>query len=221
MIRAVLFDLDGTLYDRDALVRSIVNDQLVAFRDSLSGVDASRYRARVIELDAHGYSIKKEVFATIATEFGLGAEMGERLLAHFWETYDGYCTLSDDVARTLQTLKREGKKLGVITNGSVKKQEPKLKALGLDGFFDTVLISQREGVHKPDPLIFQRALDRCGVKAGESMFVGDHPEVDVAGASRAGLLPVWKRVPYWEMSTDRAMTIDDLSEILPGCLGVR
>ena len=112
-------------------------------------------------------------------------------------------------------MRKRGLKLGVITNGSVERQGAKLTTLGLDGVFDTVLISQREGLQKPDPLIFLRAVEQCGVTPEEAMFVGDHPEMDVAGASRAGLVPVWKRVPYWEMSTDGAIAIDRLSEVLP------
>jgi putative hydrolase of the HAD superfamily len=82
--------------------------------------------------------------------------------------------------------------------------------------FDVVLISEEEGIRKPDARIFDRARERCGVDhPSEAMFVGDHPEVDVAGAHAAGMVAVWKRVPYWTLSTEGAVTIDQLSEILP------
>jgi len=50
------------------------------------------------------------------------------------------------------------------------------------------------------------------------MFVGDNPEADVAGARAAGLIPVWKYVPYWKMNIKDVMTIHQLAEILPLCL---
>ena len=98
------------------------------------------------------------------------------------------------------------------------RQSAKLNALGLSAFFDVVLISEAEGLKKPDRRLFQRALDQCGVDASETVFVGDHPEVDVAGARAAGLVAVWKRVPYWEMTVDDVLTVDRLTELLPVCL---
>jgi hypothetical protein len=50
--------------------------------------------------------------------------------------------------------------------------------------------------------MFARALDRCGVLATELVFVWDHPDIDIEGPRRAGLMPVWKRMPYWEVPCD-------------------
>ena len=74
-------------------------------------------------------------------------------------------------------------------------------------------------MRKPDAAIFTRALERCGVGAHETVFVGDNPDVDVFGAMAVGMKAIWKRVPYWEMSDPNVPTIDQLSEILPICLG--
>ena len=121
---------------------------------------------------------------------------------------------------TLQTLRKHGKKLGIITNGATKLQQQKLDALGISELFDTILISETEGVRKPDPLIFARAVGRCGVSASEAVFVGDHPDVDVMGALAAGLIPIWKFVPYW-MPVEGVATVRTLIDILPLCLNER
>src|SRR6266853_280648 len=161
MIRAVLFDLDGTLYDRDAAMLALALDR------------------------------------------------------HFWESYSRRCEISDDTWATLRALKTAGKRLGVVTNGQTEWQTRKLEGLGLGSFFDAVLISESEGIRKPDARIFHRALERCRVEhPAEAMFVGDQPEVDVAGAHAAGLVAVWKRVPYWVLAVDGVMVINRLSEIL-------
>ena len=222
MIRAVLFDLDGTLYDRDELVRNLAKEQFMIFRENLGDIDERRFVQRLVDLDAHGYGSKPALPALherLVTEWGLGADVADRLERHFWQSYDRHCELSNDTSATLQTLRKHGKKLGVITNGPTEPQEQKLQSLGLASFFDVVLISEAEGLRKPDRMIFARALERCGVEPAEAMFVGDHPEVDVAGARAAGLVPVWKRVPYWEMTLEDVLIVDTLSEILPTCLG--
>ena len=227
MIEAVFFDLDGTLYDRDAFVADLFSYQFEAFRTELDSVGKDQFVQRILELDNHGYGSKLEAYRRAAEEWGSGPELADRLLEHFWSAYDGRykvdpaiprLRLPDDTRTTLQTLQEHGKKLGVITNGSVVRQLQKLEFLGISSVFDTVLISESEGVRKPALEIFHRALERCGVEPGKALFVGDHPEVDVAGARRAGLVAVWKFVPYWTLTTDKVPTVHRLNEILPICL---
>ncbi len=220
MIRAVLFDLDGTLYDRDAAMLALAHDQFDAFKDKMPPqVDGQRFTTRFLDLDDHGYASRSDVYRRLADEFGLDNWLTVELERHFWESYSRRCEISDDTWATLRALKTAGKRLGVVTNGQTEWQTRKLEGLGLGSFFDAVLISESEGIRKPDARIFHRALERCGVEhPADAMFVGDQPEVDVAGAHAAGLVAVWKRVPYWVLAVDGVMVINRLSEILPVCL---
>jgi putative hydrolase of the HAD superfamily len=218
MIRAVFFDLDGTLYDRDAVMQKLVQEQFGVFRESLGDIGETQFVQRILQLDAHGHGEEPFLYERVVYEWGLGPELAARLVRYFREHYDRHCSLSDDVLATLQNLRASGKKLGVITNGPIEWQQKTLAALGLDSFFDAVLISEREGLRKPDRHIFARALERCDVLAAEALFVGDHPGIDVAGAQAAGLIAAWKWVPYWELTVEGALTIDRLSDVLPLCL---
>lgn len=217
MIRAVLFDLDGTLYDRDAVMAELAHEQFVAFKDRLNGVDEEQFILRFIEIDEHGYASRLDVYRRLAEEFGLDSEVTHDLERHFWEAYARRCEISADTWSTLHALRAAGKTLGIITNGLAQWQTRKIEGMGLGSFFDVVLISEAEGVKKPEAAIFHRALDRIGVAPADAMFVGDHPEVDVRGAHDAGLVAVWKRVPYWTLSVEGALVVDKLSEILPVC----
>jgi putative hydrolase of the HAD superfamily len=218
VISAVFFDLDGTLYDRDRVIAGVVRELHSIFEPELSHVTRDIFVSRVLELDDHGYGNKPELFKQVLAEWSLDPALADRLIDRFWSTYDDHCVLDSDVRYTLETLKDHDKALGVITNGSTDRQTRKIERLKISHYFDAVLISEAEGVQKPDAAIFNRALLRCGVIASEAVFVGDHPEADITGAKLAGLTPIWKRVPYWEMRHADVSAVDRLSDILPICL---
>ena len=104
--------------------------------------------------------------------------------------------------------------MGMITNGGVLMQGGKISHLGLAPAFDTILISGAEGVKKPDPQIFLRAVARLGVDPAEAVHVGDNPVADVGGAKTAGLRAIWRRDgPDAEMPEADAV-IDQIGEVL-------
>jgi putative hydrolase of the HAD superfamily len=86
--------------------------------------------------------------------------------------------------------------------------------LELAPLFDTILISDAEGISKPDRQIFDRALERLNVTAAQAVFVGDHPAVDIAGARGAGMRAIWKRDANVAEAVEADAVIDELAELL-------
>ena len=213
MIQAVFFDLDGTLYDRDAAVLQTAHSQFEAFREDLGNVTRSAFIERLVTLDAHGHNRTPQLHHVLAKDFGFSSMVADGLETHFRSNFPKSCRVSPDTLATLQTLRTRGLKLGMITNGPTHWQTLKIESMGIAPLFDAILISGTEGIEKPDPRIFARAVERCGVTASESMFVGDHPEADIRGAEAAGLVPIWKRMSYWE-APDGVAAIERISEIL-------
>jgi putative hydrolase of the HAD superfamily len=95
----------------------------------------------------------------------------------------------------------------------MRLQEAKISRLGVSGLMDVVLISEHEGVRKPDAEIFHRALGRLGVSPSDAWFVGDNPEDDIAGAAAAGLRSFWRECDDWPRPAG-CETIRSLDELL-------
>jgi putative hydrolase of the HAD superfamily len=218
-IHAVVFDLDGTLLDRRRSFERFFRAQWARFGDALQPVGQERYVQTLIGLDRDGHTPGKELFTGVVAHFQLPASLAETLLNDYRAGFPSACVLFPDAARTLSGLRASGLKLGLITNGSVRMQSRKLECLALSSSFDAVLISDAEGISKPDPRIFLRALQRLQATPTRACFVGDHPDVDVAGARAAGMQVVWRRDPNVTSAVDADADIDELGDLLT-CLGL-
>ena len=197
MIRAVLFDLDGTILDRLSCLRVYVYNLVERLPDVFDHVSFLDYMDRLIELDAHGHGDKRQVFRMLESEFRMPPGTGRRLLDDYETHFPHIAVPFPKAHQTLASLRDSGIKLGLATNGPITSQQPKIDGLGIAGYFGTVLISGAEGVSKPDPEIFRRAVSRLGVTAEETVMVGDNPVADIGGAKSFGMKAIWKRDEYW------------------------
>ncbi len=93
-----------------------------------------------------------------------------------------------DVPATLARL--QGRfRLAVISNANGTVRD-KLVRVGLAGYFEVILDSHEEGIEKPDPRIFQSAMERTGARPEESVYIGDMYHIDVTGSRAAGMTAV-------------------------------
>ncbi|MET3901044.1 putative hydrolase of the HAD superfamily [Devosia sp. UYZn731] len=219
MIKAVLFDLDETLLVRKAAIRAFIEDQYKRHVAILDSVGADRYVTRFLAVEDEGRNPKVLAYPQVAAELGLTPAVAADLLADYQAIYPSYAVLSAGARETLVALRAKGLKIGIITNGNALVQNSKIDATGLRPLLDIVLVSEAEGLRKPDPAIFELALQRLGITAAEAIFVGDNPAADVDGARNAGLLAVW-----YHSTTDwpadlapPAHTITSLSEVVALC----
>jgi putative hydrolase of the HAD superfamily len=91
----------------------------------------------------------------------------------------------------LTTLRKSGLRLGIVTNGRQDMQTAKIDSMKLESVVNCIVISGAVGVKKPDPRIYEIALASVGTIAAETLFVGDHPELDVRAPREAGMRTVW------------------------------
>jgi len=168
-----------------AIMRGILAGDLYCFEENArSPVDS-----RSAEEQAEIYSYyPKAILADAGIEVAEGLPF--EILKIIRQQFNGDAViLFDDVLPTLKMLKERGLVLGLITNATRDKLAIHRK-LGLEDYLDFAVTSQEAGADKPKLPIFLAALDRAGVKAFEAIHVGDQYQLDVVGASEAGINPI-------------------------------
>lgn len=213
MIQAVLFDLDGTLLDRRQSLEQFIHDQYNRFTPHLMNIEKSEYCSRFLELDNNGYTWKDKVYATLLCEYNITTLTPEQLLHDYITNFQHHCIPFQNMHELLQRLTQQNIKIGIITNGFTDFQINNLRALNIHTYTNTILVSEAEGLKKPHPEIFERALQKLDVKATECLYVGDHPENDVLGSERVGIVGVWKRDSFWD-DFEHPRIVNDLLEVL-------
>ncbi|MEE6184301.1 HAD family hydrolase [Bacillus pretiosus] len=213
MIQAVLFDLDGTLLDRRQSLEQFIHDQYNRFASHLMNIEKSEYCSRFLELDNNGYTWKDKVYATLLCEYNITTLTPEQLLYDYITNFQHHCIPFQNMHELLQRLTEQNIKIGIITNGFTDFQMNNLRALNIHTYTNTILVSEAEGIKKPHPEIFERALKKLDVKVIECLYVGDHPENDVLGSEQVGILGVWKRDSFWG-DFEHSRMVNDLLEVL-------
>jgi putative hydrolase of the HAD superfamily len=213
-VQAVVFDLDGTLLDRRRSFEQFVRDQRQRFAYFLKSIEREQYVQILVDADRDGYAPRNELYTGVIAQCELPSALAETLLEDYRAGFPSACMLFPDAAQTLSSLRASGLKLGLITNGSVRMQSAKLACLNLSPMLDTILISDAEGISKPKRQIFDRALERLNITSAGAVFVGDHPEIDIAGAQAAGIRAIWRREPSESRVVEADAAIEELGDLL-------
>lgn len=213
MIKAVCFDLDNTLLDRDKSLHSFLEDQYARL-NMFDHVEKDLYMNRFIELDDRGYVWKDIVYETLIRECNLDGHTVEELLSDYLLQFQHHCLPLGPVEEVMKELRGREILIGIISNGFHQFQSDNLKALSIHLYAHTILISESEGLRKPDKRIFQSIADKMGVKVEECAFVGDHPINDVKGAKDAGMTSIWLRGDGYSEPDHADAIIDQLPELM-------
>jgi HAD superfamily hydrolase (TIGR01509 family) len=183
-ISFVFLDIGGILYDdrvyADAMRR--------ALREAGGVFGDEDYEAEYAACrEAQNGSFRRR----LATRFlGPNADLAalERLAWKHWDYPPG--VLYDDVLPTLEALREEGYRLGVIANQPTQVRSA-LERDGLVPYFEVWGVSEDLGLQKPDPALFVHALRTAGVEPEGAVMVGDRLDYDVRPARAAGMRTIW------------------------------
>lgn len=189
-MKAVLFDLDGTLLDRRASLFEFVRWQAQGMlKTEVSDVEL--FIKRFLELDRNGHVWKDEVYKTLINEFSINGWSVNELLTSYELSFCAFSKPMEGAINAVTALKEMGQKIALVSNGKTPFQERNFNALGISHLFDVVLVSEAVGLRKPEKEIFRLACELLSVKEIDAVFVGDSVESDIYGANNAGLYSVF------------------------------
>jgi len=204
VIKAIFFDLDGTLCDSDTAWSIAQREMFQLLREQYPDVSQevltetwkTVHQRLFQQLDAGKCSmanVRDARFQCLFQELGLPIDkVMEGLSGFFCSRYLTSLRLYDDVT-VLEELRAYH--VGIITNGAhdehTDSQLSKVRHLGLSERIQSLTISGEIGVRKPKIEIFQVACERAGISPKKALFVGDTVENDIVGANRAGMTSVF------------------------------
>ncbi len=228
MVKAILFDLDDTLYslrgcEAQALRRTLSGAGMQAmmpadFSQRYAKISSSYWAAR--DADDDSQYTRDQVIELSWRDFlaslNLDLSRAPELAKAFWAAFCAANALNPGARETVDSL-AEHYQLGMITNGYSDSQRGRLAAAGWRDRFAPLLISEEVGLAKPDARIFEMALERLELGAEEVMYVGDSLSHDREGCLRAGLrfchyCPDWRRAAP---SPTLGCQISQLSQLAP------
>jgi len=219
-VRAVLFDLDDTLFDHShcsqASLRRI-HGLHACFRGRPFEEIARAHSALLEELHRDVMVGRLDVDAARIERFrrlflavdaaAPDSVVRETAMAYRRAYLDARRAISG--AAALLARVRALASVVVVSNNVLEEQREKLRHCALDALIDALVVSEEEGISKPDPEIFRRALARVGCAPSAAVMVGDSWPADIAGARAAGLRAVW----FNRHADPRPEPADDVAEV--------
>lgn len=225
MLRAVFFDLDHTLYDRDATLTRMAPMFAASFNDCFgeSPYCNEMLAERLIAADRMNYLGWPATYGELERSLPWNPP-GYARFKEFLSCNLGKCaTPYPETASVLNRCRNMGFTIGMITNGTVRLQNEKIDSLGFRASFGHIIISEEFGMAKPDPSIFLHAARLAGLEPNEIVFVGDNPINDILASAAVGMVPIWlDHFLCWPENIERPINIAhklaEVPEIIEGMI---
>ena len=184
ILKAILFDLDDTLYLEKDFVKSGFKTVATLIQND-NGIDKEVVYNRFWSIFNSGE--RKNIFDSYISEFGkINYTINE--LVNIYRSHIPNINLLPGIDEYLLSLSRVYK-LGLVTDGYIQTQKNKINALGLNNIFDQILITEELGrkFWKPSTVAFSKICDKLEVIPMESIYIADNPKKDFKGPNQLGM----------------------------------
>lgn len=201
-VRAVLFDLDDTLFDHQHCAHAAL-ETVHRGHDCFKPIPFAAFQRTHAELleDLHQAVMfgRMDIDAAREERFrrlfqSAGVEAADEIVRDVAAAYRRrYVEARRSIAGAAALLVRvrERASVVIVSNNILDEQRQKLRQCGLATLVDELVVSEEVGVSKPDPKIFEAALGRVGCGPREAVMLGDSWSADIAGARAAGIRAIW------------------------------
>lgn len=204
--KAVLLDLDDTILDDTGNVESCWREACLTHCSDLRDIDpssliraidktrdwfwsdAERHRVGRLDMAAARLQIVRASLADLGID---NPELAAKIAKTYHSEREAGVRPFPDAVDTVRWLRQRGCRLALLTNGNAEMQRNKIFRFGLRDLFDMILIEGEVGFGKPDPRIYERALEGLGVAATEAWMAGDNLEWDVIQPQKLGIYGIW------------------------------
>ena len=198
-IEGIAFDLDGTLYPNYRLNIRLFSfllkewRLLSAFGNVRKVIRKEQAEGKLANGDFYDHQAEK-LSQILPFETGVLKNKVDALIYRGWEPLFKKIRLFKNVKETLVSLKNSCFKMGLLSDFP---PETKIKYLGIDDIWDTVLCSEICGAIKPHPLSFEKLSHAMSLPCEKILYVGNSRPYDVAGAAAAGMKTAWIKNPFF------------------------
>jgi HAD superfamily hydrolase (TIGR01549 family) len=199
-LKAVLFDIDDTLFDRRTAVKNALRFMMERLPELFTDIpqervflafkDADEQARLAFENGAAGEGIRDNRSREFLRALDLPEHFSEQVTEHYVAAFPAASAEVKDARRIVEMLSRIYK-LGVISNAFPDVQYKKLEGIGILEYFQIIILSEELGVRKPDEKIFQEAAAALNCSLKECLYVGNSFQTDIVGAMRAGMKACW------------------------------
>lgn len=188
-IKAVLFDLDDTLYDEMTFVTSGFETVACYLSANFHLIEEEIFSLMMEFLSKDG---RGKIFDKILEYNGIYEPKLVEELVSVYRSHQPNIDLCEFVVPTFQELRRLDIKLGIITDGLYSVQRNKVSSLGLKDIVDIIIYTDEIGREywKPNPLAFELAIKELAIEPHEAIYVGNDPAKDFAGPNSIGIRSV-------------------------------
>ena len=225
MIKHIFLDLDRTLWDFDANSHETLLELCPTYNLSERGIENYEEFIRNYKINNEKLwdlyrvdkisqiDLRKERFNKTLSDYGINnPKLAEKIDKDYMEICPKKNRLYPYTLEVLDYLK-EKYTLHIITNGFDKTQHIKLKYSKLKPYFNQIITSEKSGVKKPNPAIFEHALNLANATKDESIYIGDNLVVDILGCQNFGIDGMYFNPNKKEHSEKVTFEISCLSQI--------
>lgn len=201
MKKAVLFDLDDTLYDYEPAHKKGLDNAYNVLKKEMK-----ISKKRFLQLFEYAKTeIKNQLSGTASshnrilyfqrliekTHKTVDPEISLKLYKAYWDSFLKNMKLKKGVLETLKQLKREKYQIALVTDLTTHIQLRKINSLKITKYIDILVTSEEAGSEKPHSIMFLLALQKLNMLPGEVCFVGDSDKKDILGANAVGITSIW------------------------------